>query len=300
MATWYAIVGSNTYNLSNGAPFHRLSTTGIGIAPVRRLTQQGPFQHGSTDLGFRLQNRLINLVILFSGVTAATADTHRDTLAEIFKPLTNTPVILRVTRDDGSIRRMNCYSVGITDMPDARPQRLPGTQEILVQLEAANPTWYDPARQYLLFESVEGGSEGYQIPTDIPWDQAAGQAIDATQTIQYTGSWREFPTIKITGPGTDPVITNLTTDEKLDFTGITIGAGDSYTIDLSYGVKSVLNAAGTNKRGDLTDDSDLGTWHLAADPEAADGYNDIRVEIPSNGTAATQVEMWYYRRYIQL
>jgi hypothetical protein len=104
--------------------------------------------------------------------------------------------------------------------------------------------------------------------------------------------------IRITGPITSPVITNETTNEKLDFGVNSIGAGVSWDIDLRYGVKSIIQAAsGVNKIQFLTEDSDLATWHIAADPEVIGGANSIRVT-GTAVTASTRVEISYLERYI--
>lgn len=118
-----------------------------------------------------------------------------------------------------------------------------------------------------------------------------------SKTIAYTGSFSEYPEITIVGPITDPVLTNVSTGEVLDFTGITISAGDSYTIDCRFGYKTVKNAAGTNKIADLTSDSDLATFHLGADPEVSGGSNAFTLTGTSTD-ANTQVTVAYYNRYV--
>jgi hypothetical protein len=120
--------------------------------------------------------------------------------------------------------------------------------------------------------------------------------IVGAQTIAYAGTFPEYPIITVEGPITDPVITNETTGEVLDFTGITIAAGTVYTIDLRYGYKTVVNQAGTNKIADLTAASDLATWHLEIAPIASGGNNIIT----ASGTATTGdtvITLTYYKRY---
>jgi hypothetical protein len=144
MATWQAIVGGTTYNLSDSNPFKILSISGIGNAPVRRLEERGPFQDGSTDIGYRLDARLINMLIQITGASLSATDTHRDTLSTIFNPRGNTPIYLRCTRDDGAIRQIDCYAVNMVDMPAELGQRDMAAQRVGVQLKAPNPIWYNP------------------------------------------------------------------------------------------------------------------------------------------------------------
>ena len=93
--------------------------------------------------------------------------------------------------------------------------------------------------------------------------------IDQTAVRTYEGSWDEFPTVRITGPATNAVLENVTSGDKLDFTGTAISAGTSYVLDLRYGYKTVTQDDGTNRIDKLTNDSDLATWRLLAAPDAA-------------------------------
>ena len=122
---------------------------------------------------------------------------------------------------------------------------------------------------------------------------AANGAYDVSKTINNAGNYLALPIVTITGPATDAVLTNVRTGEILDFTGVTIAAGDTYTIDCRYGLKTVKNAAGTNKIADLTSTSDLATFHLEP------GDNSFTLE--GTGTDAnTQVTVAYNPRYIGL
>ena len=98
------------------------------------------------------------------------------------------------------------------------------------------------------------------------------------------------------GPITNLVIENETTDEKLDFTGYTLASGQTMTIDLRYGYKTVEREDGSSLIDKLTTDSDLGTWHIAAHPEATDGYNTIAVQ-GSNADLNTQISFQFYTQY---
>lgn len=152
MATWQAIVGSTTYSLSDGNPFKIISISGIGNAPVRRLEERGPFQDGSTDTGYRLDPRLINIVLYINASTRALADTYRDTLSGIFNPANGAMVKLRCTRDDNAVRQIDCYAVNLVDMPAEIPDRVLGYQRVGVQLKAPNPIWYNPSGFALAFD----------------------------------------------------------------------------------------------------------------------------------------------------
>lgn len=170
MSTWVAIVNGTSYSLNNRSPFDVVSVQGVGIAPTRRLTQRGPLQHGETDVGYRLDPRQINLVLAFATTQLSYADGLRDTIAHIFGP--GHKVQLRCTRSDAEVRQIDCYTVGLTDMPITDDDRIGAFQRIAVQLVAPNPLWYDP--------TVEQGS----IAEPGDWWLAAG-AIEAANVITH-------------------------------------------------------------------------------------------------------------------
>ncbi len=115
--------------------------------------------------------------------------------------------------------------------------------------------------------------------------------------IPYTGTWLTYPKIIITGPLNDAVITNQETGDKLQL-DYHIPSGRTVTIDLSYGVKTVVDDLGTNLIGVLSSDSDLATFHIAPDPEANEGVNHISVAGTGESAGTTQVEVQFYNRYI--
>jgi hypothetical protein len=165
----------------------------------------------------------------------------------------------------------------------------------VIALCAPDPVWYDPTQVAQVF-ALGGGGGAFAVPLAVPVAVGAS-TIDQTTMVPYAGSWRSEPIIRIVGPITNAVITNLSTDEKLDFTGTTISAGDYYEIDTRFGYKTVKDAAGANKISKLTTDSDLATFHLAPDPEVADGENSINVA-GSSANAATAVTVYWYSRFI--
>jgi len=294
-----AIRGNQTLALY-GKPFHLIAHIGTGIATIERQQERGPYQNGVTDLGYRLEPRTINLPIQIEGDTRAHADALRSQLTRFFRPLPRTPVRLRFRRDDGAYRQIDTFLIGQTDFANTLDDRHDRFQKCVLQLRAADPLFYDPALQNLIFDIGSGGSSGFQVPMEVPLLVTAGVNIDAIQPITYHGDEDEYPVLFVTGPADDVVITNETIGAKLDFTGTTIADGDTYTIDLRYAIKTITDSNGDNQIAKLTDDSDLSTWRLAADPEAPAGINDIRVQIPDEVTAATRVRIEFYNRYLAL
>lgn len=287
------IVGGITYSLSDGTYCQHLGHDGVGMMPSHRLRQRGPMQHGETDLGFRGDPRLIQLALLIEGTSMSNYWTRRRALMNLFKP-TDDALKLRFTLDNGDVRQLDCWYAG--DMSLGSQEKMRYTHAVGVTLSAADPAFYNPTGMTVVF-ALGGGSAAFEIPMAIPLNIGVS-TMDQTVTIDYDGDWLAYPyRIRITGPITDAIITNLATDERLDFDSITIGAGHYYDIDCRYAYKTVVDDGDVNKIADLTEDSDLVTWHLAADPEVADGLNGIQVT-GSSVTAATEVHVQWFDTFV--
>lgn len=286
----YVVIGSTETDLDDIAVLQ--GHDGWGMAPQHRLAQRGAQQHGDTDLGFRLDPRIGSLLFRLPSRTMQDMHTRRDQLVRLFSP-ENAPV-LKWVLDSGAAR---CIAVVYSgDMSLAWDTADWTAQQVTVRLKASDPTFYDPEVASVSF-ALGGGADAFEVPTPVPTPMGAS-TLDATASIVYTGTWHAQPhLVRVTGPITDGVITNVLTGEKLDFTGVTIAAGHYYDVDCRYGHKSVLDDGGTNRIADLTDDSDLATFHIAAPVwPATSRINPFRVT-GSGVTAATNIQVSYYRRF---
>jgi len=289
------IVGGIIYSLSDGTYCQHLSHDGVGMMPSHRLRQRGPMQHGETDLGFRGDPRIVQLALLIEGTSPSNYWTRRTALLNLFKP-GNDPLKLRFTLDNGDVRQLDCEYIGNMSLGSREKMRY--THAVGVMLSAAKPAFYDPTGKSVVF-ALGGGGAAFEIPMAIPLDIGAS-TLDQTVVIDYSGAarWLAYPyRIRIVGPITDAIVTNLATDEKLDFDGVTIGAGVYYDIDCRYGYKTIVDDGDTNKIADLTNDSDLATWHLGADPDVTGGLNGVQVS-GSSVTAATQVYIHWFDKFV--
>jgi hypothetical protein len=285
------LVAGVAHSLNDGVTSVLIEQDGIGMTPVHRVVERGPQQHGESDRGFRLDPRVVQLVL---GVQGDNLYAKRDLLAQWFKP-TNNAISLRWTREDAAVRQLDCYyldSMGLGSNVKSRYWL-----KVPAQFKAEDPTFYDPALVQSAFGIALGGDE-MVIPLVIPWEVGTS-VLDSTTTIAYPGTWRTYPVLVITGPVDDLVITNNATGEKLDWTGADIGAGTTRTVDLRYGHKTVVDGGGVDKAAELTTDSDMATWHIADAPDAPGGNNSIHVT-GANGTAATRIIIQYYKRYVSL
>lgn len=283
--------GGTTYSLSDGNPF-ALMDEETGMAGVRRITDRGPLQDGDSDIDFRLEPSVYPLGLLMYAADVSSHYTNRATALRIFRP-SKTASRLKWTLDNGDVRQIDVHVTGRLVFGSKEQRGF--AQRFAVPLRAADPTYYDPTTQSVAF-GVGGGAGSFVVPIVVPMAVGAS-TVNQTQVVVYPGTWRAYPIVQILGPITSPVITNSTTGDKLDFTGTTIAAANTYTIDCRPGHKTVTNQAGTNKIADLTDDSDLQTFSLEADEEAPGGQNTFTVT-GSGATSATQVNIIYNVRYV--
>lgn len=293
MTTLTATVSGTTYTL------HDVTTSlawvgddNWGMAPVRRITDRGPLQHGDSDIDFRLEPRMGMLKLLARASSASDHWDIRTTLLEIFRP-SNTAIKLLWGLDNGDQRQIDVHYAG--DLTFSSDARMGFNQTAVVQLRAADPTFYDPTLQAVIY-GVGGGTGGFVVPVVVPLGVGAS-TVNQSKTITYAGNWRDYPIVLITGPITDCKITNTTTGDKLDLTGTTINAGVTYTVDCRPGHKTVTDSSNTNQIDKLTDDSDLQTFSLEANPEAPGGLNGVSVT-GSAATTATEIYLQFYHRYI--
>lgn len=169
---------------------------GWGGAVIRRVTVQGPTQHGDTDVGYRLNPRELELEIGFRASTDSALDAHRDTLMSIFKPLTSTPVYLRATRDDGEIRQLDCYTVGDIKIGLLSEHRPGHYHRATVKLRAPDPAYYG-----ITPGTVTASGAGTAVAAD--W-YLAGGLIGTAQVLMSGGTPTQGQAWSYTGtvPGT--------------------------------------------------------------------------------------------------
>lgn len=284
----YTTAGT-TYNLNGanaglGVTVRYLGDQGFGMAPMHRITQRGPLQHGDSDIDFRLDPRILQLPLLIEASTLDSGYMAREALTKIFTP-SNGVGTLRITTDSMD-RAIDCVTLGGMDF-NVDPATGWHVRTV-VQLRASDPTWYDTT-------PVSGGATSTiagtptPVPLLVPWT-AGASALNSTLVITNTGTWLSYPIITAVGPITNLVITNTTSGDKIEVSGV-IASGDTWTFDLRYGRKTVIDQTGANKSSTITADSSLATFAIER------GANAITVTGSSTG-AASAVNIVYYTRYV--
>lgn len=263
---------------------------GWGMAPMKRIRERGPMQHGATPVDFRLEPRVGMFAFKLPEQNFEGMYTARQRVLSYFPP--DRTIVVRWSLPYG-VRQFDCLYESDLGLPWQVEHW--AVQQCVVSLIADDPTCYDPEGRSITF-SLGAGADAFEVPLAVPI--AVGTStIDQSFVVQYPGNWLAYPQIRINGPITDCVIEQQTTGEKLDFTGVTISAGEWLDIDLRYGYKTITDQDGNSQLASLTEDSDLVTFHLApvrhGEPARA---NSIRVT-GSGANEATRVDLSYFVRY---
>lgn len=289
--TFQLIRGTTELDISDLINYHVVEFDGFGMSPVRRLTQRGPLQNGDTDVGFRLDPRTMRVAVLAYSSTPAAMHTKREQLLGLLRPGTDA-VKLRWTYANagGTVQRqIDCHVQGGLSLGSSG--LIKNNWRDVVEFRASDPTWYDPVGGSVQFAQTGGGTP-WAVPVVFPTNFGASNLSgSAVISLSDANAWDTFPIIYATGPVTGLVIVNTATGDKLDFTGSSIGGGVTYTIDLRYGYKTVIDSGATNRINQLTSDSNIATFRLIP------GVNTITVTGTSI-SAATSIYIQYNTRYI--
>ncbi|KKN66977.1 hypothetical protein LCGC14_0466570 [marine sediment metagenome] len=287
------------------------SWEGWGLPPIEYITQRGPTQHGATVVDFRLQTRIVQMVLRNNGCSRYDYWEDRSTLIDAIRPNRHNlnafgPGVLRKYLPDGSIRDLDVLiqKGPIFQSKKGRLWDEHGFTEPL-RFIAHNPIIYDPVEvclewtlatsDQLVFDTSfgslifhkDGVGDGLRFGSDV---------IDSDRIVSYVGTWFTFPTIEITGPLSGFIITNLATNQFIRLNYV-ISAGEVVTIGLQYGNKVVQNNLGISLIGTVTTDSNLVDFHIAERPIAPNGINTLRV-LGGGANVNTAVQVAYFTKYI--
>ena len=295
----------NKYDLHNVPKRAVTLVEGFGLPPQVINSTSGPYQHGEDVLSYRLSPRDVNVTIRHNACSKDDYWTYRDTLIDTLglqRTDPNNPV-------EGTLRRIY-YINGVRKTRDLKVLLTSGLKYIAppndkwdqwgineeLVFRAHNPIIYDPTQ---ITSTITTFTSSLRFPFVFPF--VLGN-FTGTTTINYAGTWFEYPTIVITGPATDVTIHNTTTDKFIRLSG-TIPVAETVTIDLTYGAKTVTGTHGEDLLGYITPESNLGDFSLLHDPLVSNGQNIINVYAYDTSFGAgevytTSIAIKYYNRYI--
>jgi hypothetical protein len=288
----YAItytIGTTTFNLNGydavtGFTFGYQGDQGFGMAPMHRITQRGPMQHGDSDIDFRLDPRIMQIPVFVATTSLTDYYTARSRLLSIFSP-SNVSGVVTVTTDTFT-RSIAVKTLGGMNF-DTDP-KIGYELRAVIQLRADDPTWYDAVPHTVLGAA---GIAGTATAYPVIYPRTYGTAnINAASSFVYDGTWQTYPVITAVGPITGLVITNNTTGQVITTTG-SIAAGRTYTYDLRYGKKTVYDDLGNNQIATVGASSNLASWAIVVD------INSISIAASASASPAA-VSIVYYTRFV--
>lgn len=296
MTQLLAIVEGEEFDLSDKVKMIHLGQSGFGLPNLQRLTDTGPNMVGLADLGYKINERTIQLALMtLSDNTVSDYFARREELAYIFSPR-DRPIVLRwkYQRNNEDVTRdIYAFYTGGLEL-DSSDKSAFISHKVAVNLICPDPLWFNPEASAYVFSLGISGNQ-MTIPLNVAWNVGAS-TLNATAVIQYAGTFRANPIINITGPITDLKIVNSTTGKKIQFSG-TIPSGQTWVVDTRQDRQTVLYGT-TNKISTLTDDSDL-SFAIEPKPTVANGENVITVT-GTSGTSATQISLQYNEKFIGL
>jgi hypothetical protein len=274
-------------------PLYLVGTVGFGLSPAHHLTQRGPFQQGDSYIGLRLDPRIIQLPLVVVASSAEDSFSKRAKLASLFR-ISDDVVTVRMAWTDSTGTYDRSIQGRVLGQLSLDTDGEFYTIRTSVQIRCNDPTWYDSTQTTAILTSTLFGTPTlYPKPYPVFYGAAV---VNKITTINYAGTWDAYPIIQITGPATNLVISD-TLNHAINFLS-PVPAGALWTINLGYGVYTVLDEFGVNQFSALASASDLVNWRVFAESDLVpNGVNTISVS--ATGTdAETNVTMYYTARYI--
>lgn len=231
------------YNLSDDQPYYTPDPgmTGQYGLPLTVVTHQVPGQAGDIEQYIQINPNDVRFPLSIQADTWDVLEQARRTLLEATRP-TRGVGILRHTANDGIVRDLFCKE---TDRMRNVAKRTPGLLLVGMVFRAADPYWYDKDFTNMLL--TPGGVVNFFQNPFLPIHLSAG-GLSGGFTPENIGQADAYPKWTITGPGINPVLTNVTTGMVLTLT-ITLTAGQVLTIDTNPDTLGVTRDNGSDQWG---------------------------------------------------
>jgi hypothetical protein len=285
---------------------------GMGLPPAEYAAQKAPGQHGSSHLGYALNDRTIQLSLLWRGGSIECLRDRRKVDVYPHIGYLYAPFILRHKGLDGFIRELHdCWYAGGLERDSDAIDDIAKGETVAIQLLVRDPVWFDPTvRSYtvntallltgdeLIFDTpagIAGPTTIFSTPNYLTFGSSSISVTLGAGQIATLGDWYTFPRIVVIGPANQFEIENITAGYTITF-DYYIAAGETVTFDLRYGYKTVTNQIGTNLVGYVPATDDLANFCLWPVPLAALGRNTIRL-FAGGVSSATRIAISWYDRY---
>lgn len=271
-----------------------LGAKGFGLPEIEYLEQRGYKQHGTTILDWRFKPRTVTLDLFISGNDYAAYRASRMAVWELIRPNRGGALTIRRVYPNGDWRDVDCWFRGGGDGGEGPDNPIFRAEDLSLEFRCPNPSFYDPHSKTA---TLSGSTPaGLVFPAQFGAIQGAGSWVFhranefGVATCVYTGTFRSYPVITITGPYTTMRLENQNTGAVI-LLGVAVGAGGTRTLDIEAG--TLVNEYGQNVFTDLAL-ANLVDFYLAPDSTTTILISATDTDI------TTTVSVEYYERYIAL
>lgn len=258
-----------------------------GAPPVKFNTRKLHLQDGVTELNYTVEPRNIP-VRMFKDAACSRQEywNNRLRLHEFFRPNRNGKLKLNVILPTGDVRTLDVRADPGMEFQAQTEDNSWYIDETL-NFVAFNPIWYNPTEK----EAHTSGFYGTDLVFSASFPIEFGpEGLQFVSQINYLGTWRTYPTIKIDGPYSSVLISNETTGKEITL-DVPIGLGEKRILTLNPGETSIVDENGNYCFGDLGPTSDLMDFTIKPVPEVPEGSN----EGPYYQATQNYVPIRYYR-----
>lgn len=243
-----------------------------GAPPTEWITRRGYKQHGVTEVDFLVSPRTVS-VQLFQ-ITPCDRESYwqnRHDLHEILRP-NRGGAITYILRQAGGNKRALMVRANSGAIFPPQADNNSWVIDEPIDFVAFDPIWFDPDTVEADIALTVDSDLIFPITFPIEFGTNGAQFI---YPITYTGTWKSYPTLTLTGPYTSAIIENLTTGISIELLQ-GISEGETRIITLTPGAQSIKDAAGVNYFADLAPGANLVGFAIEPDPIAPGGIQTIR------------------------
>lgn len=216
-----------------------MTHSGFGGSESEISLSRGAYQDGQTLQSKYLSSRRLSITFVILANTATTLQSRRRAVAKAFN--SSTPGVLVWTQADGSEYALNCITDSGSPSYPQGSQAGETWQTVILDMIAPDPCWYSFPEDELHLAGLTGGAT---FPITFP---ATFATMGATAAVWNHGGKPAPVQISIYGPILNPVVTNMTTSQKIALT-LDVADGESVEINTTYGALSCYHVATNGTR----------------------------------------------------
>lgn len=274
-----------------------LAYGGFGASPTQFITRRGYRQNSQTEVDYLLNSRTISVELWHSA--ACDRQTYWDNRAafhNFLRPNRNGPLTFTLRTPNGNLRSIVVRADPGLNFPPSGDNNNWAIQETM-DFIAFDPLFFNSEQSVIALTAAV--QTQLVFPITFPISFGTSDVFLTTGAISYQGTWKSYPVITLTGPYTRAVIENSVTGVRI-YMSVAIAAGEQRIINLTPGAQSIVDADGNNKFSDLGVGANLIDFAILPDPEAADGVQEITIQLVQGVDGVSGASLSYYERFFAL